>query len=395
MKKKVLAAFLSVAMISSLLVGCGSTAAETAAPAATEEAAPAEEEAPAEEAAEETEEEAPAEEAATDSDVPAPAKSSDYDASADPAIDLIFTANASSSDWHGKAMTEFAYAVEELSGGSVTCSVYADSTLYSSENEWDAITTGQAAGGADMAYISFQTLSTQPGLEWCEMIGSAYFWSSYDHMNNTLNGEIGQEIYDRISSTVNVTPINAFYLGSRVINTTNKEINSYDDMKGLLLRMPSSEAWLNLGRALNAEPTSMAFSELYTALQTGAIEGQDNPLPSDIANGFYEVAPYFAITNHVVDSILPCMCTTTWNSLTEAQQLAVKDAFAYARDWNNYYRLDEEASDIDTLVNEYGCTVTYPSVDEFKAGAKAWYDEHTDVTANWDMDLYDKIQANN
>ena len=99
-----------------------------------------------------------------------PSGSGAYDASGDPKIDLIFTANASSADWHGMAMTTFAEEVEKLSGGSVTCSVFPDSTLYSSENEWDAINQGQDGGGADMAYISFPTLSTQPGLEWCAMI---------------------------------------------------------------------------------------------------------------------------------------------------------------------------------------------------------------------------------
>ena len=217
-------------------------------------------------------------------------------------------------------MNTFADAVKEYSGGSVTCSVYSDSTLFSSENEWDAINQGQDGGGADMAYISFPTLSTQAGLEWCAMINTAYFWSSYDHMTSVLNGEIGQQMYARIAEKTGITPLNGFYLGSRVINTRTKQIDKQADMTGILLRMPSSEAWLNLGRALGAEPTSMAFSELYTALQTGAIEGQDNPLPSDINGAFYEVAPYFAITNHVVDSILPCINTNTWNKLTDAQK---------------------------------------------------------------------------
>ena len=318
--------------------------------------------------------------------------SSDYDASGDPAIDLIFTANALGTDWHGMAMTTFADAVKELSGGSVTCSVYSDSTLFSSENEWDAINQGQGGGGADLAYISFPTLATQPGLEWCAMINTAYFWSSYEHMTSVLNGEIGQQMYDMIAAETNIVPLNGFYLGSRVINTRTVQVDSQSDMNGLLLRMPSSEAWLNLGRALGAEPTSMAFSELYTALQTGSIEGQDNPLPSDINGAFYEVAPYFAITNHVVDSILPCINADTWNSLTEAQQLAVMDAINAARDFNDENRIAQEEECVDFLLNE-GCTVTYPDIDEFKAYASEWYAAHPDVTADWDMDLYNTIQA--
>lgn len=321
-----------------------------------------------------------------------PAASGEYDASGDPAIDLIFTANALSTDWHGQAMTTFADAVKELSGGSVTCSVYSDSTLFSSENEWDAINQGQFGGGADMAYISFPTLSTQSGLEWCAMINTAYFWSSYEHMTSVLNGEIGQKMYDMIASKTGITPLNGFYLGSRVINTRTKQINSQADMNGILLRMPSSEAWLNLGRALGAEPTSLAFSELYTALQTGSIEGQDNPLPSDINGAFYEVAPYFAITNHVVDSILPCINTNTWNTLTDAQKRAVLDAIEVARDYNDTNRIAQENECVDFL-KEKNCTVTYPDIGEFKAFAEKWYADHPDVTATWDMDLYNEIQA--
>ncbi len=316
----------------------------------------------------------------------------DGDVSKDPKVTLIFTANASSADWHGKAMQVFADKLAELSGGSVTCDVYPDSTLFSSENEWDAINTGSMAGGADLAYISFQTLSTQKGLEWCEMIGTAYFWTDIEHMTTTLNGEIGEQIFAKIAEATNVTPLNAFYLGSRVINTRNKEINSYADMKGLLLRMPGSEAWQNLGRALGAEPTPLAFSELYTALQTGAVDGQDNPLPSDWNAGFYEVAKYFAITNHVVDSIIPCINTEAWNSMTPAQQACVKEAIDFARDYNDEERIAQENSIIADL-EAAGCTVTYPDIADFKANATKWYDEHPEVTGNWDMDLYALLQG--
>ena len=84
--------------------------------------------------------------------------------------------------------------MKELSGGSVECRVYADGTLFSSENEWDAISMGQA----DLAYISFPTLSTQPGLEWCAMVDSGYFWSSYDHMTNTERNELLKVILEKI-----------------------------------------------------------------------------------------------------------------------------------------------------------------------------------------------------
>ena len=367
--KKLIALLLALTMVFGLVACGGSAAPEAPATEAPKAEAPATE--------------APVADAPV-ADAPAAAN--------DPAIDLIFTANASSADWHGKAMTVFAEEVEKLSGGSVTCSVFADSTLFSSENEWDAINLGEANGGADIAWVSFPTLATQPNLAWCEMIGTAYFWNSYDHMIGALTGEVGQEVFARIEAETNVVPLDVIYLGSRIINTRSKPVNSYADMDGLLLRMPGSEAWQNLGRALGAEPTPLAFSELYTALQTGAVEGQDNTLPSCWNAAFYEVAKYFAITNHVVDCILPCICKDTWNAMTPAQQEAVSAAMRVACEYNDVNRLEQEASIIADLEGA-GCTITYPDIAEFKAAATKWYEDHPEVTGNWDMDLYAKLQG--
>ncbi|MBR1558819.1 MAG: sialic acid TRAP transporter substrate-binding protein SiaP [Clostridia bacterium] len=322
------------------------------------------------------------------SDIPIE-KTGDYDASGDPAAELIFTSVSVTGDSHTTAMSAFADAVKELSGGSVECKTYADGTLFSSEVEWDAISSGQA----DLAYISFPTLSTQDGLEWCAMVNSGYFWASYEHMTSTLNdSEVGEKIFAEIEEKTNVVPLGAYYLGSRVINTRAKEINSYDDMAGLLLRMPGSEAWQNLGAALGANPTPLSFSELYTALSTGAVDAQDNPLPSDISAKFYEVAPYIAITNHVVDSIIPCINKDKWNSLTDAQKAAVEDAIAYAATVNDTLRIASEEAAIAYLEGK-GCTVTYPDLPDFIAHVQQYYADHPEQTETWNMELYEEIQA--
>ena len=324
---------------------------------------------------------------------PTYAKSSDYDASGDAPFTLYFTSVSVTGDSHTTAMYAFKEAVEALSGGSVTCNVYADGTGSSSEGELDDLKTGSMMGGMDIAYLSFPTLSTQAGLEWMAMVNSGYFWANYDHMTNTLNNsEIGAQIFSEIQEKTGLVPMCAMYLGSRCINTRAKEINSYADMAGVMLRMPGSEAWQNLGRALGAEPTSIAFSELYTALSTGACDAQDNPLPSDISAKFYEVAPYIAITNHVVDSIVPCINGDTWNTLTEAQQAAVKDAMAYAKETNDTLRIESEASAIETLKG-FGCTITYPDVAEFRANVQQYYADHPEQTATWNMDIYNAVQA--
>ena len=324
---------------------------------------------------------------------PTYAKSSEYDASGDAPFTLYFTSVSVTGDSHTTAMYTFQEAVEALSGGSVKCNVYADGTGSSSEGELDDLKTGSMMGGMDIAYLSFPTLSTQAGLEWMAMVNSGYFWANYEHMTNTLNdSEIGDQIFAEIQEKTGLIPMCAMYLGSRCINTRAKEINSYADMAGVMLRMPGSEAWQNLGRALGAEPTSIAFSELYTALSTGACDGQDNPLPSDISAKFYEVAPYIAITNHVVDSIVPCINGETWATLTEAQQAAVKDAMAYAKETNDTLRIESEASAIETLKG-FGCTITYPDVAEFRANVQQDYADHPEQTASWNMEVDESVQA--
>jgi len=309
---------------------------------------------------------------------------------ADKPISLKFTSVSVTGDSHTVAMSAFADKVKELSNGSVTCKVYSDGTLFSSENEFDAIQKGDA----DLAYISFPTLATQKGLEWCSMFASGYFWSTYKHMTETLNGDIGKtKVFPAIEAKLNIVPLSCFYLGARVVNTRAKKIDSYADMKGLLLRMPNSATWLHLGEALGANPTPLSFSELYTALQTGAIDGQDNPLPTDVSAKFYEVTKYVAITNHVIDSILPCINKDTWNKMSDAQKKAVAGAMEYARKVNDDARNAEEAKDIKILESN-GLTVTHPDLADFKKNVTAYYTNHPEQTSTWNMDLYKQIQAN-
>jgi len=302
-------------------------------------------------------------------------------------VELIFTSVSVSGDSHTEAMYVFADKVKELTGGSVEVKVYDNGTLFTQENEFDALVSGEA----DMAYISFPTIATQ--IPEFGMFGSGYFFSSYAHMTSVLNGQIAkQDIWPRVTEELNLVPLGSMYLGSREINTRNKEINSYADMNGLLLRMPGSEAWLFLGEALGANPTPLSFSELYTALQTGAVDGQDNPLPTVEKAKFYEVTKYIAITNHVIDSIMPCVNADKWNSMTTEQQNAVKEAMQYAINFNDEARIASESKLVAFFEGE-GLTVTHPDINDFRSHVQAAYKANPAMTSTWDMDLYNRVQA--
>ena len=301
-------------------------------------------------------------------------------------VEIIFTSVSVPGDSHTEAMYVFADKVEELTGGSVEVKVYDSGTLFTQENEYDALISGQA----DMAYLSFPTLATQ--IPSFSMFGSGYFFSSYDHMTSVLNGDIAKEnIWPKVRE-LGIQPLGSLYLGSRVINTKDKMINSYADMKGILLRMPGSESWLFLGKALGANPTPLSFSELYTALQTGAVGGQDNPLPTVEKAKFYEVTKYLAITNHVIDSIMPCVNLDKWNSMTSDQQAAISEAMDYAIAFNDKERIASENSLVEFFEGE-GMVVTYPNIAEFRAKVQAAYAANSAMTSTWDMDLYKTVQS--
>ncbi len=305
----------------------------------------------------------------------------------DKTVDLIFSSVSVSGDSHTEAMYVFADKVKELSNGTVNVKVYDNGSLFTADNEFDALLSGEA----DMAYISFPQIATQ--IPEFSMFGSGYFFSSYDHMTKVLNGDIAKEnIWPKVEAKLGVHPLGSLYLGSRVVNTRKKEINSYDDMKGLLLRMPNSEAWLFLGQALGANPTPLSFSELYTALQTGAVDGQDNPLPTIESAKFYEVTKYIAITNHVIDSIMPCINGAKWNSMSADQQKAVQEAMTFAIAFNDKARIENENSKVAFFEKE-GLTVTHPDIDSFRKNVQAAYAANSKLTATWDMDLYNKVQA--
>ena len=176
------------------------------------------------------------------------------------------------------------------------------------------------------------------------------------------------------------------------MTNSTRPIETPDDCKGLRVRTLESSVCVDALGALGMDAVSMSFSELFTALQTGAVDAQDNPLPSIESAKFYEVTKYIAITNHVVDSIMPCINGDTWNSMTEAQQEAVTEAMEYARDVNDTARLDREAELI-KFFEEKGLTVTYPDINEFKEKVQAKYMENEDMIKDWDMDLYNEIQA--
>ena len=301
-------------------------------------------------------------------------------------VKLVVTLTAVSTDTHAKAMLEFEKYVEEASGGNIDVEVYTDAVLVTQEEEVVAV----AGNDAQMSLVSASWLTTRS--PWVGMFAAGYTFKSYDHMTAVLNGEIGRAAFARIGEEQGVLPLGAWYLGSRQISLSeDRPIRTPEDLNGVNLRMPNSDAWLELGRALGANPTPISFSELYLALQTGVVDGQDNPLPTVESAKFYEVQSSITITNHLVDSVWPAINLDFWNSLTEAQQRVILEGVEVGRRYCDETNLVREAELVEFFKSQ-GLRVYEADLDAFAQHVTDYY-LASPTSADWDLDLLEQIRA--
>lgn len=300
-------------------------------------------------------------------------------------VELTVTLTAVSTDTHAQAMMKFKDTVEELSGGNITVNVYTDAQLFAQEEEVAAVVMGDA----DMTLTAASWLTT--GSPWVSMFTAGYLFNSYDHMTATLNGEIGHSVFEKIGEEQGILPLGAWYLGSREISLTeDRPINTPEDLNGVNLRMPNSDAWLFLGKALGANPTPISFSELYLSLQTGAVDGQDNPLGTVESAKFYEVQKSITLTNHLVDSVWPAINKAKWDSLTDAQKDIILQGVEAGRDYCDSTNLQKE-SELVAFFEEQGLSVYNADIAAFQSHVMDCY-LNDPISADWDMDMYQQIQ---
>ena len=305
-------------------------------------------------------------------------------------VKLTWSSISVPGDAHTEAMKVFKEEVEKLSAGHITVDLYIAGQLYTQEGELAACREGTL----DMAYYGPNWLAEF--VPYLSMLGAAYTFSGYNHMTKVMNGDIGEKIFNEVAEKVGVRPLAAFYLGTRELNVVEKvgPVRTPEDMKGVKLRTPASPAWIALGKALGGNPTPMSFGEVYMGLKTGAIEGQDNPLPTDKNAKFYEVTKYIILTDHVVNAVLPTINEKRWQSLSDIDKLIILKAIEKARKFCDETNLKAESELLDFFRDQGLIIIEDPDKDAFAAYAKNSYlTESKDISKDWDMTLYDEIQA--
>ena len=300
-------------------------------------------------------------------------------------ITLKFCTLENEEHGQGVLLTTFKEKVEELSGGQIEVQLYHNGSLYTQDGALPALRNGEL----EMNLTSLQM--TAEYLPSIAMYAATYMFKSYDHMRAVMDGEIGEALKTEIKDAAGYIPLAYYYNGSRQLNLVKEEpVKTPEDMKGVILRMPSGEAWQAAGESLGASVSPLAYGEVYTGLQTGLIEAQDNPMPAVKTAKFYEVTNQLCLTYHIIDFGLVALNAPVWDSLTAEQQGWLVEAGEAAAAACDEVILKNESELISFFESE-GLSIVYPDVDAFSAYAHKYYTDNN-LTSEWDMDAYNKVQ---
>ena len=370
MKKKLLAVMLSVSMVAALS-GCGLQAADTgaAAPAETETKEEVKEEAPAEEAAEE---EAPAEEAA------------EATAEVGPAVTFVMAEVNPLDTIVGMTDTAFKDKVEELSGGAITIDLQASGVLGSENDVLDAMLGG--AGTIDLSRISAFALTSYGG-EKSKLLSLPYTFVDRDHFWNFATSDLAKEFLEEPSE--NGSGIRGLFYGEEGFRHffAAKELTGMESLAGMKIRVSNDPVMNGMVEGLGANPTVVAFTELYSALQTGVVDAAEQPIANYKSNSFPEVANNLILDGHTLGAIQVVITDAAWDKLTDEQKDIVMEAAEYASQYNRQISEEKENEVLEQLKAD-GCNVV--DVTD-KAPWQAAVKETVDANIEGMEDLYQQI----
>ncbi|MCI2393978.1 DctP family TRAP transporter solute-binding subunit [Aliiroseovarius sediminis] len=257
-------------------------------------------------------------------------------------------------------------ALKDVSGGEMSLKLFASSTL----GDFKAMVAQAQAGELDLVMTGYPDMSyIIPELK---LIGAPYVVSDFDHLKELIAGEFGQKM-DEAFTKQGVKVMDVWYLGTRQ-TTSNRPINSVEDMEGLRLRTPNVPFLIAFAENTGASPAPVAFAEVYLALQTNQVDAQENPLPTIEAMKFYEVQDHIALTSHFVASAAIQVGMPTWDNLTDQEKEWLNEAIAKGGEVANKIVMDKEES----LIADFeakGLTITRPDTGPFRDAMQPYYDE--------------------
>jgi tripartite ATP-independent transporter DctP family solute receptor len=285
----------------------------------------------------------------------------------------------------GVAMMErVAKQVREQTGGAVEIQTFPAGQLGSSRDLIEAASSG-AIQIVDEGAAQFGQFVSQ-----FSILEAPYLWRDPQQVRRVLSSPIVDEMYAALVAKRSMRVIGSTYYGKRHVTSGTKAINSVDDMKGFKLRVPEVDTFRAMAEAWGARPTPMNIGELYLALSQGAVDGQENPLPTIQSNKFFEVQKYLVLTGHIITPRLIVVNEATWQALGAKEQQVLKSAIETNGQIQDTEILAQESKLADTF-KAGGMTVIQPDIDSFRKPVLA--SVPAKFEGKWGKGLWERIAA--
>ena len=274
-------------------------------------------------------------------------------AASDPKVTLVYAEVNPLDTIVGQTGSHFKEKVEELTGGSVVVDVQASGVLGSENDVLDAILGGSTS--IDISRISAFAL-TSYGCNKSKLLSIPFTFENRAHFWNFANSELAPEFLNEPQELG--LPVRGIFYGEEGFRHffTVKPVSGIADFKGLKLRVSNDPVMNGMVEGLGANPTVVSFGELYSALQTGVVDGAEQPIAHYKSNAFPEVANNLILDGHTLGAVQAVITDNAWNKLTENQQAAVMEAAADTQAFNADLSETAENKVLDELKSS-GCNV--------------------------------------
>lgn len=270
-----------------------------------------------------------------------------------------------------KGMEKFKELVEQKSNGTLTLQVFPNGSL---GGERDMI-EGLNVGSLDMVLTS--TAPMNGFVPEVSVVDLPFLFRDADHAHKVLDGEVGQDLRKKVETKLpSVTTLAWWENGFRNVTNKNAAINKPEDLKGIKIRIQENPIHSDTFKSFGAQPTPMSFTELFTALQQGVIDAQENPVPVIYTSRFNEVQKHLTMTRHFYSPSLLMISKNSFNGLTPEQQKALTEAAVEAGKYERQVVQDMEKQYLTELAQK-GMTINEkPDIQPFVDAVKPVYDKY-------------------
>ena len=272
----------------------------------------------------------------------------------------------------GVSAQHFADQVKKTSNGSVVVTVVPNGTSFSGDQ--NAAVTRLQGGSLDALILSTSVYaSVVPEMN---AISIPYLFDDTKEEAAFLAGKPGDVLKEKLKEK-NTVALSFLTRTGRQITNSERPIEQPSDLKGLKIRVPGNPLWTDFFGKLGASPTTMAFSEVFTGLQTGTIDGQENPIEVPWTNKFSEVQKYVSLTHHINDAWVLALSSKKWDSLNEDQKKILTDASVETATFKTEYDAEQSEKQLAELTAK-GMKANEPTaagLEQFKAVSKSLYPE--------------------